>query len=93
MTRECPHCHKTLTPQELARQESREMEAQRKRMGLQGILFRYYSCSGCGYADIFVDLRRLEDESEDAFQQRREEMRSTVQELHGDHVAVVLIEK
>jgi hypothetical protein len=93
MTRECPSCHKALTPQELARQESREMEAQRKKMGLQGILFRYYRCSGCGYADIFVDIRRLDDESEHAFHQRCEELRTSVQELHGDHVAVVVMEK
>jgi hypothetical protein len=62
-------------------------------MGLQGVLFRYYHCSGCGYADIFLDVRRLDNESEEAFQQRRNELRTTVQNLHGDQVAVVLVDK
>jgi hypothetical protein len=93
MLRECRNCHKALTPQELSRQESRAMEAQRKRMGLHGILFRYYRCAGCGYADIFLDVRRLGNESEEAFQQRRTELRTTVQNPHGDPVAVVLVEK
>jgi len=58
--RNCSHCGKEFTPRELAREESRGMEAERKALGLEGVLFRYYACSGCGHADIFLDVRPLE---------------------------------
>jgi hypothetical protein len=93
MHRHCTHCRKEFTPQELARQESRGMEAERKAMGLQGVLFRYYTCAACGQADIFVDLKRLPGESEDAFLQRRGELETAVKQAHGEGVEAVLVEK
>jgi hypothetical protein len=69
------------------------MEAERKRLGLEGVLFRYYSCSGCGLNHIFVDIHPLEDESEEALLKRKNELESTLQQLHGEKVKVVLIER
>ena len=91
--RECSHCHKPLSPQELAREESQGMEAERKALGLQGVRFLYYNCNGCGYADIFVDIHPVVGETRDAFRQRRWELESTVRQLHAERVEVVLTEK
>jgi hypothetical protein len=91
MTRKCSHCGKDFVPQELARQESKEMEAERKAQGLEGLLFRCYSCSACGYLDIFVDVHPLAGESEEAFCLRKEELEDTVRRLSGEGVEAVLV--
>lgn len=91
MMRNCSQCRKEFTPQELSREDSKELEAERKAQGLEGVLFRYYTCSGCGHADIFVDVRSLEGESEEAFLRRRDELESTVKDLEGEGVNVVLV--
>ena len=70
MLRDCAHCHRPFEPQDLAREESKGMEAERKALGLRGVLFRYYVCPECGYSDIFVDVRPLPGESPEAFHQR-----------------------
>ncbi len=88
--RECSHCHKLLTPMELAKEESKGMEAERKALGLQGVRFLYYNCSDCGYADIFVDVHPVIGEPAERFRQRRLELESTVRQLHADHVEVVV---
>ena len=93
MIRECTSCHKPFTPRELAREESKNMEAERKAHGLQGFLFRYYTCERCGQADIFVDLRPLPGETDEDFRRRRDELETTVRQLHADRVDVVLVPK
>ena len=91
MLRDCTHCHRPFEPQDLAREESKGMEAERKALGLRGVLFRYYVCPECGYSDIFVDVRPLPGESPEAFHQRWDELEATVHELHADQVEVVLV--
>ena len=93
MIRQCTSCHKPFTPQELAREESKGMEAERKALGLQGILFRYYTCSRCGQADIFVDLHPLPGETDEDFRKRRGELEATVRQLQADRVDVVVVKK
>jgi hypothetical protein len=93
MKRKCSHCQKDFTPQELSREESRGLEAERKALNLEGVLFRYYTCSGCGYADIFVDVHPLDGESEETFHRRRDELETTIRQLHGEKVEVVLVER
>jgi hypothetical protein len=93
MKRECSQCHKPFTPQELSREESKGLEAERKASGLHGVLFRYYTCSRCGTADIFVDIHPLEGETDEAFRRRRDELQAAVCQLHGEGVRVVLVEK
>jgi hypothetical protein len=92
MQRKCSHCRKDFTPQELSREETKGMEARRKALGLEGVLFRYYTCSACGTADIFVDLRPLEGETDEAFRRRRDELEATINGLEGEGVEVVLVE-
>jgi hypothetical protein len=93
MIRKCTHCQKDFTPGELAREESKGMEAERKAMGLEGVLFRYYSCSSCGHACIFVDIRGLEGESAEAFRQRRADLEAVINQAHGQGIEAVLVAK
>ena len=90
MMRRCTHCSKEFTPQELSREDSKGLEADRKALGLEGVLFRYYSCSACGQADIFMDIRHLEGELEEDFHRRRDELEATVRQLQGEGVEVVV---
>ena len=93
MMRECTQCHRPYTPQDLAREESKGMEAERKARGLEGLLFRYYTCPACNRADIFIVLAPLEGESPESFQLRRDALEAQVAELHAEHVAVVVQER
>jgi hypothetical protein len=93
MNRECAHCRRPLTRADLVREESKGMEADRARLGLEGVRFLYFRCPGCGFADIFVDVLPLKGESEDAFRQRRAELEQTVRQLHADGVEVVVAER
>jgi hypothetical protein len=90
MIRTCSQCGKEFTPQELSRADSKGLEAERKALGLEGVLFRYYQCSACAQADIFVDVRPLEGETDQSFHRRREELEATLQQLEGDQVDVVV---
>jgi hypothetical protein len=93
MKRRCSHCQKEFSPPDLAREDSKGMEAERKALGLEGVLFRYYTCSACGHADIFVDIYPLQGETDEAFGRRRDELQTTAQQLHGERVAVVLVDR
>ena len=52
MRRECLTCGRPLAAADLARDRSRQMEADRKAAGLEGVRFLYYRC-GCGADDVF----------------------------------------
>ena len=91
--RECSHCHKPLTAQELVKEASKGMEMERKALGLEGVRFLYFQCSGCGYADIFVDVHAIEGEPSEQFQQRRRELDATVRHLHAERVEVIVTNK
>jgi hypothetical protein len=69
------------------------MEAERKALGLGGVLFRYYDCPACGHADVFVDVGRLPDEEQDDFFRRRRALEEVLRGLHGEQVEVVLCEQ
>jgi hypothetical protein len=90
MMRTCSHCGKTFTPKELSREDSKGLEAERKALGLEGVLFRYYTCSACGQADICVDILPLAGEFEQDFRQRRDELAAALQQMEGDGVKVVV---
>ena len=90
MQRRCTNCARVFTGRDLAKQLTQGMEAERKALGLEGVLFRYYDCPKCGQADIFVDVCPLPDEAPDDFQERRRGLEEAVRGLHGEHVKVVL---
>ena len=93
MTRECPHCHNPLAPQDLSKGTSKEMEAERRALGLEGVRFRFYTCSRCGHDDIFLDVLPLPGEGEADFRARRESLGAAVRQLHADRTVVVVVEK
>src|SRR3989442_15827939 len=74
MYRECSHCGRPFAAQDFVKEESKGMETERKALGLVGVRFAYYTCPACAYADIFVDIHPLEEESAEAFQTRRGEL-------------------
>ena len=93
MLRECSHCRHQFTPQDFVKEESKEMESERKARGLEGVRFLYYACPECGYHDIFLDLRHLPGESDDDFHARREGLEEAAREIHGEKVEVVVSQK
>jgi hypothetical protein len=93
MHRRCTNCERPFTGKDLVKEASKGMESERKKLGLEGVLFRYYSCPACGQADIFLDLAPLPTEMMEDFEQRRRELEGAVRGLHGEQVAVVINEK
>jgi DNA-directed RNA polymerase subunit RPC12/RpoP len=93
MKRKCSRCGKEFTPQELDRPESKEIEAQRKAAGLEGVLFRSYHCSGCGHENLFLDVHPLPGESDEDFRRRRDRLQATAREVHGEGVGIVLVQR
>lgn len=91
MLRECTSCCRPFTPEDLARDESRNMEAERKAAGLRGVRFLYYYCPACGTGDIFVDILPRPGESAEEFDWRRGEMEGVVRGLHADGVDAVVV--
>jgi hypothetical protein len=92
MLQKCSHCQKDLTPQEWARDESEAMEAERHEQGVEGMRFRYYTCSACGRASIFVDVYPLAGESDEEFHRRWDVLEAAVQPPQDDGTAVLLVE-
>lgn len=90
MRRECTRCGRPFAPQDLAREESRNMEAERKAAGLEGVRFLYYRCP-CGMNDIFVDILPRDDEFAEDFEQRREALEAAVRQLHAEHAEAQVV--
>ena len=82
MDRECTRCRRPFAAADLCREESKEMEADRKAAGLSGVRFLFYHCPGCGTDDIFVDVRPLEGEAHADYLRRRDAMEAAVRQLH-----------
>jgi hypothetical protein len=93
MLRECRHCQRPFTPQDFVKEESKNMEADRKRLGLEGVRFLYYTCPDCGHDDIFLDIHHLEGESPGEFQKRREDLEIAVRQTDVEPVKVTITER
>lgn len=91
MHRECTRCRRPFVPADLCRDESKNMQVERKAAGLEGVRFLYYHCAGCGTDDIFVDILPLESEAAEDYQERRAAMESVVRGLHADGVDAVVV--
>jgi hypothetical protein len=93
MQRRCTNCDRPFAANDLVKDVSKGMEAERKARGLEGALFWYYGCPACGQADIFIDVSRLPGEDGEAFLRRRQALEGAVRELGGEQVEVVLSER
>ena len=91
MPRECTRCCRPFALDDLSREETENMEAQRKVNGLEGVKFLYFRCPACEMNDIFVAILPLETELVEDYEARREAMEKVVRGLHADNVAAVVV--
>ncbi len=93
MQRTCSQCGCEYRPQDLAREESKGMEQERKANGLAGVAFRFYHCSACGHDDIFLDLHPLAGETTEAFRKRRADLEAAARAVADAQASVVLVQR
>jgi len=93
MKRVCSQCQKPFTAAELARSDSKTLEKERREHGVRGLHFHCYHCEACGHDEIFLDIQKLENESEEAFEKRRRELEVMARQMHGEHVEVVVMSR
>lgn len=91
MQRECTRCHRPFALADLSREETGNLEAERKANGLEGIKFVYFHCPACGMNDIFVAILPLDTEFAEDYEARREAMEKVVRGLHSDNVEAVVV--
>jgi hypothetical protein len=93
MMRECTQCQRPFAPQDFVKEESKNMESERKALGLEGVRFLYYTCPRCNRDAIFLDLHYLDGETPEAFSLRRAELEAAVRQVHAEHIGVVITER
>ncbi len=93
MIRVCRHCSRPFTAQDFVKEESKNMEADRKRLGLEGVRFLYYTCPACKYDDIFLDILHLDGETPEQFQKRRDALEEAIRVTESEKVDVTLTER
>jgi hypothetical protein len=91
MHRDCTRCRRPFTPADLSREETSNLEAERKANGLEGVKFLYFHCPACGMDDIFVAILPLETEFAEDYEARRDAMEGVVRGLHADNVEAVVV--
>jgi len=75
----------------MSREETENLEAQRKANGLEGVKFVYFHCSAWGMDDIFVAILPLETEFAEDYEARREAMEKVVRGLHAESVKATVV--
>ena len=93
MIRVCRHCSRAFTAQDFVKEESKNMEADRKRLGLIGVRFLYYTCPACKHDDIFLDILHLDGETPEQFQKRRDALEEAIRATESEKVEVTLTER
>ena len=91
MNRGCTRCGRRFTPDDLVREESRNLERERRAARLEGVRFLYLHCPDCGTNDIFVALLPRPGESPKDFRARRDELEAVVRTLPHDQAEVVVL--
>ena len=91
MTRDCTRCRRPFTLADLSREDSANLEAERKATGLEGVKFSYFHCPGCGMDDIFVAVVPRATEFAEDYEARRAAMEVVVLGLHGPNVDAVVV--
>jgi hypothetical protein len=93
MNRQCSRCQRTFTRDDFIREESRNLEADRKEARLDGVHFFDYRCPACGNEDVFLDVVRLGGESAEAFKARKAELEATAGRIRAERLGVVVVER
>jgi hypothetical protein len=91
--RKCIHCQNRLGPDDLLAKETRRMEVARVSMGLEGIVFRYYSCPRCGHDLVYLEMFPLPGESQQDLDVRRESLTLTVLEVRRSRTSIIVAEQ
>jgi DNA-directed RNA polymerase subunit RPC12/RpoP len=91
MTRDCTRCGRPFALADLSREDSSNLEAERKATGLEGVKFSYFRCPACGMDDIFVAVVPRETEFVEDYEARRDAMEVVVRGLHAPNVAAVVV--
>lgn len=91
MSRECTRCRRPFTLDELSREETENLDVERKANGLEGVKFLYFRCPACGMDDIFVAILPLATEFAEDYEARRDAMETVVRGMHAENVAVVVV--
>jgi hypothetical protein len=91
MHRDCTRCRRPFALADLSREDTGNLEAQRKAHGLEGVKFLYFRCPSCGMNDIFVAILPLETEFAEDYETRREAMEKVVRGLHAEDVNAVVV--
>jgi hypothetical protein len=93
MNRRCSRCRWTFTRDDFVREESRNLEADRKATRLDGVHFYDYRCPACGNEDVFLDVVRLGGESAEEFEARKAELEATARLVRAERLGVVVVER
>jgi hypothetical protein len=93
MNRQCSRCRRTFTRKDFIREESRNLEADRKQARLDGVHCFDYRCPACGKEDVFLDVVRLDGESGEAFNARKAELEATAGRIRAERLGVVVVER
>jgi hypothetical protein len=91
MHRDCTRCRRPFALADLSREDTGNLEAQRKANGLEGVKFLYFRCPACAMNDIFVAILPLETEFAEDYEARREAMEKVVRGLHAEDVNAVVV--
>jgi len=90
MRRTCTKCGRPFAADDLVRDRSRQMEADRKAAGLDGVRFVTYRCP-CGEEDVFIDVLPRDDELAEDFDRRRAAMEEAARRVQAEGVAAQVI--
>ena len=92
MRRMCTKCGRLFEPGDLVRDRSRQMEANRRAAGLDGVRFVTYRCP-CGTEDVFIDVLPRNDELTEDYDRRWAAMEEAARRVQVDGVEarVVLV--
>jgi hypothetical protein len=91
MNRQCSRCRRAFTRDDFVKEESSSLEADRKAARLQGVHFFDYRCPACGNEDVFLDVVRLEDESDEQFGARKAGLEVAARQARTDRFEVVVV--
>jgi hypothetical protein len=92
MLRECSRCGRGFSLSDLVKEETKNMEKERRMLGVEGVRFLYFTCANCNHDEIFIDIRALPAESHQEFLKRRTDLEAAVKEVHVRDVEFVIRE-
>jgi hypothetical protein len=89
----CICCMHRLGPDDVLETESRNMEAARTSIGLEGVRFRYYSCGRCGHDHVFLEVAPLPSETPPDREQRTAALARAAREVRVVRTTVLVVEQ